>query len=108
MFNQLEHEALMRLMTYATGYTSDSQRIAHWLQEWERAENLRTVKAHVSGLAAAHALDVTKVARAAKRDGARPTTLGRAEYAYNMQNIERAHPLPGVNPFPRTHMVSWV
>ena len=96
MFNQLEHEALMRLMTYATGHTPDSQRIAHWLQEWERAENLRTVKAHVSGLAAAHALDVTKVARAAKRDGARPTTLGRAEYAYNMQNIERAHPLPSV------------
>ena len=96
MFNQLEHEALMRLMTYATGHTTDSQRIAHWLQEWERAENLRTVKAHVSGLAAAHALDVTKVARAAKRDGARPTTLGRAEYAYNMQNIERAHPLPSV------------
>ena len=96
MFNQLEHEALMRLMTYATGYTADSRRIAHWLQEWERAENLRTGKAHVSGLAAAHALDVTKVARAAKRDGARPTTLGRAEYAYNMQNIERAHPLPSV------------
>ena len=58
--------------------------------------NLRTVKAHVPGLAAAHALDVTKVARAAKRDGARPTTLGRDEYAYNMQNIERAHPLPSV------------
>ena len=96
MFSQLEHEALMRLMTYATGHTPDSQRIAHWLQEWERAENLRTVKAHVSGLAAAYALDVTKVARAAKRDGARPTTLGRAEYAYNMQNIERAHPLPSV------------
>ncbi|MGP1676928.1 MAG: hypothetical protein ACTS8S_10890 [Giesbergeria sp.] len=96
MFNQLEHGALMRLMTYATGHTPDSQRIAHWLQEWERAENLRTVKAHVSGLAAAHALDVTKVARAAKRDGARPTTLGRDEYAYNMQNIERAHPLPSV------------
>ncbi|MBN3201297.1 hypothetical protein H5A20_21700 [Pectobacterium brasiliense] len=96
MFNQLEHEALMRLMTYATGHTADSQRIAHWLQEWERAENLRTVKAHVPGLAAAHALDVTKVARAAKRDGARPTTLGRDEYAYNMQNIERAHPLPSV------------
>ena len=96
MFNQLEHEALMRLMTHATGHTPDSQRIAHWLQEWERAENLRTVKPHVSGLAAAHALDVTKVARAAKRDGARPTTLGRAEYAYNMQNIERAHPLPSV------------
>lgn len=96
MFNQLEHEALMRLMTYAAGHTPDSQRIAHWLQDWERAEDLRTVKAHVSGLAAAHALDVTKVALAAKRDGARPTTLGRAEYAYNMQNIERAHPLPSV------------
>lgn len=96
MFNQLEHEALMRLMTYATGYTPDSQRIAHWLQEWEQAENPRTVKTHVPGLAAAHAIDVTKVAHAAKRDGARPTTLGRDEYAYNMQNIERAHPLPSV------------
>ena len=96
MFNQLEHEALMRLMTHATGYTPDSQRIAHWLQEWEHAENPRMAKAHVPGLAAAHALDVTKVASAAKRDGARPTTLGRDEYAYNMQNIERAHPLPSV------------
>lgn len=96
MFNQLEHEALMRLMNYATGYTPDSRRIAHWLQEWERAENLHTVKSHVPGLAAAHALDVMKVVRAAKRDSAKPTTLGRDEYAYNMQNIERAHPLPSV------------
>ena len=96
MFSQLEHEALMRLMTHATGYTPDSQRIAHWLQEWEHAENPRRAKAHVPGLAAAHAIDVAKVASAAKRDGARPTTLGRDEYAYNMQNIERAHPLPSV------------
>ena len=56
MFSQLEHEALMRLMTYATGYTPDSQRIAHWLQEWEHAENPRMAKAYVPGLAAAHAL----------------------------------------------------
>jgi len=96
MFSQLEHEALVRLMTYATGYTSDSQRIAHWLQEWEQAENPRMAKAYVPRLAAAHGLDVTKVARAAKRDGARPTTLGRGEYAYYMQNIERSHPLPAV------------
>lgn len=96
MFSQLEHEALMRLMTHATGYTPDSRLIAHWLQEWEQAENPRTAKAHVPGLSAAHALDVTKVAHAAKRDGARPTTLGRDEYAYNMQNIERAHPLLSV------------
>ena len=96
MFNQLEHEALMRLMTHATGYTPDSRRIAHWLQEWERADNPRTAKTHVPGLAASHALDVAKVAHAAKRDGARPTTLGRIEYAYNMQNIERAYPLPSL------------
>lgn len=69
MFSQLEHEALMRLMTYATGHTPDSQRIAHWLQEWEHAENPRTAKAYVPGLAAAYALDVAKVAKAAKRDG---------------------------------------
>ena len=93
MFSQLEHEALMRLMTYATGHTPDSQRIAHWLQEWEHAENPRTAKAYVPGLAAAYALDVAKVAKAAKRDGDRPMTLGRLEYAHNMQNIERLYPL---------------
>lgn len=96
MFNQLEHEALMRLMTHATGYTPDSPRIAHWLQEWERADNPRTVKAHVPGLGSAHAFDVTTVAKAAKRNGSRPTTLGRVEYAYTMQNIERAYPLPSL------------
>ena len=100
MFNQLEHEALMRLMTYATGHTPDSQRIAHWLQEWEHAENPRTAKAYVPGLAAAYALDVAKVARAAKRDGDRPMTLGRLEYAHNMQNIERLYPLPSLEQEP--------
>ncbi|MCK9468435.1 MAG: hypothetical protein M0Q49_03365 [Porticoccaceae bacterium] len=96
MFSQLEHEALMRLMTHATGYTPDSRLIAHWLQEWEQADNPRTAKSHVPGLAASHALDVAKVANAAKRDGARPTTLGRIEYGYNMQNIGRAYPLPSL------------
>ena len=100
MFNQLEHEALMRLMTYATGHTPDSQRIAHWLQEWEHAENPRTAKAYVPGLAAAYALDVAKVAKAAKRDGDRPMTLGRLEYAHNMQNIERLYPLPSLEQEP--------
>ncbi len=100
MFSQLEHEALMRLMTYATGHTPDSQRIAHWLQEWEHAENPRTAKAYVPGLAAAYALDVAKVARAAKRDGDRPMTLGRLEYAHNMQNIERLYPLPSLEQEP--------
>ena len=47
-------------------------------------------------LAAVYALDVSKVAKAAKRDGDRPTTLGRLEYAYNMQNIARAYPLPSL------------
>jgi hypothetical protein len=96
MFNQLEHEALMRLMTHATGYTPDSRRIAHWLQEWEHADNPRTVKTHVPDLAASHAFDVAKVSSAARRDGARPTTLGRVEYAYRMEHIERAYPLPSV------------
>ena len=100
MFSQLEHEALMRLMTYATGLMPDSQRIAHWLQEWEHAENPRTAKAYVPGLAAAYALDVAKVARAAKRDGDRPMTLGRLEYAHNMQNIERLYPLPSLEQEP--------
>ena len=100
MFSQLEHEALMRLMTYATGLMPDSQRIAHWLQEWEHAENPRTAKAYVPGLAAVYALDVSKVAKAAKRDGDRPTTLGRLEYAYNMRNIERVYPLPSLEQEP--------
>ena len=94
MFSQSEHEAMMRLMTYATGYTPDSRRIAHWLQEWERTDNPRTVKSQVPNLSREHALDVAQVARAAKREGARPTTLGRMEYAYNMENIARAYPLP--------------
>ena len=100
MFSQLEHEALMRLMTYATGHTPDSQRIAHWLQEWEHAENPCTAKAYVPGLAAAYALDVAKVARAAKRAGDRPMTLGRLDYAHNMQNIERLYPLPSLEQEP--------
>ena len=92
MFDQLEHEALMRLMTHATGYTPDSRRIAHWLQQWERTDPLHTLKTHAQGLSAAHALDVQTVARAALRDGLRPTTLSRVEYVYNMQNIARCHP----------------
>ena len=51
MFSQLEHEALMRLMTHATGYVPDSRRIAHWLQEWEQTGNPRGIKAKVPGLA---------------------------------------------------------
>ena len=93
MFSQQEHEALMRLMTHATGYTPDSQRIAHWLQAWERTDNPRTISPHVSGLASSHAADVATVADAARRDGTRPTTLGRDEYGYSMQNIARAYPL---------------
>ena len=100
MFSQLEHEALMRLMTYATGHTPDSQRIAHWLQEWEHAENRGAAKVHVPGLAAVYALDVVRVAKAAKRNGGRPTKLGRLEYANNMRNIERAYPLPSLEQEP--------
>lgn len=84
----------MRLMTHAIGYTPDSQLIAYWLQEWNRTDNLRTIRQYVPGLAASHAADVVVVARAAKRDDVRPTTLGRVEYIYKMQNIEDAYPLP--------------
>ena len=96
MFSQLEHEALMRLMTHATGYVPDSRRIAHWLQEWEQTGNPRGIKAKVPGLASDHAKDVQEVAQAAKRTGAKPSTLGRLEYSYNMENIARAYPLPSM------------
>lgn len=96
MFSQLEHEALMRLMTHATGYTSDSRRIAHWLQEWEQAEHPLVMKTQVPCLAVAHSLDMVTVSRAALRYGLRPTTLGRVEYVYNMQNIARCHPFSGL------------
>lgn len=94
MFDRLEHEALMRLMTHATGYVPDSRRIAHWLQEWERSDNPRAIKAKVPGLASDHARDVQTLVQAAKRTGAKPSTLGRLEYRYNMENIARAYPLP--------------
>lgn len=96
MFSQQEHEALMRLMTHATGHTSDSQRIAYWLQAWERADNPRTISPHVPKLASSHAADVATVTDAARRGGTRPTMLGRNEYGYTMQNIGRAYPLPAM------------
>lgn len=92
MFTQLEHEALMRLMTHATGHTTDSRQIAHWLQEWDQAEHPRAVRTQVPFLSVAHALDMATVSQAALRNGLRPTTVGRAEYVYNMQNIARCHP----------------
>lgn len=94
MFTLMEHDALMRLMRLSTGYVPDSKRIAHWLQEWERSANPRTIKARVSGLSDYNARDVQEVAQAAKRTGAKPSTLGRLEYCYNMENIARAYPLP--------------
>lgn len=84
----------MRLMTHATGFVPDSRRIAHWLQEWEQADDPRNIKANVPGLAPDHVRDVREVAQAAKRTGAKPSTLGRLEYGYNMENIARAYPLP--------------
>lgn len=92
MFSQLEHEALMRLMTHATGYTTDSRRIAYWLQQWEQAGHPRAVNKQVPLLSAAHALDVATVSRAALRNGLRPTTVGHVESVYNIQNIARCHP----------------
>lgn len=94
MFSQQEHEALMRLMTHATGYTPDSQRIAHWLQVWERTDNPCTISSHVPKVAPSHAADVATVADAVRRDGTKPTTLGRDEYGYTMRNIAQVYPLP--------------
>ena len=96
MFTLMEHDALLRLMRLSTGFISDSRRIAHWLQEWERSANPRAVKTQVPGLASDHARDVQTVAQAAKRTGAKPSTLGRLEYGYNMENIARAYPLPSM------------
>ncbi len=94
MFTLMEHDALMRLMRLSTGYVPDSRRVAHWLQEWERSANPRAIKARVSGVSDLTARDVREVAQAAKRTGAKPSTLGRLEYGYNMENIARAYPLP--------------
>lgn len=96
MFRQAEHEALMRLMTHATGYVPDSRRIAHWLQEWERSANPRAIKARVSGLSDHTARDMQEVTQAAKRTGAKPSTLDRLEYDYSMERIARAYPLPSM------------
>lgn len=91
MFEQAEHEALMRLMTHALGHVDDSKRIAHWLLEWEQGHGIAP---RVPNLAFEHAKDVKTVVRAAKRTKAKPSTLDRLEYGYKMENIERAYPLP--------------
>ncbi|WP_197457455.1 hypothetical protein [Crenobacter luteus] len=96
MFGNAEHAALMRLMRYALGFVPDSRRIAHWLQAWERAEDPRDIPDHVSGLATDHARDVRLLAQAAQATWAKPSTLGRREYVFNMENIARAHPLPAM------------
>lgn len=96
MFNQLEHQALLRLMRISTGYIPDSKPIAHWLQEWERSENPRGIKPKVRGISGSIASDVQSVAQAAQRTGAKPSTLGRLEYRYNIENIARIYPLPVV------------
>lgn len=94
MFELAEHHALIRLMTRATGFNDGSPRIAHWLQEWDRSANPRTITPRVPGLSGIDATDVQEVAKAAKRTGAKPSTLGRLEYLYKMENIARAYPLP--------------
>lgn len=94
MFDLQEHHALLRLMTRATGGGTDSERIAHWLQEWERSANPRAIKSRVPGLSGFDARDVQEVAQAAKRTGAKPSTLERLEYGYSMERIARAYPLP--------------
>lgn len=96
MFNQLEHEALLRLMRISTGYVPDSKPVAHWLQEWERSDNPRSIKARVHGLSGGIASDVRDVARAANRTGDKPSTMGRLEYSYSMENIARIYPLPAL------------
>lgn len=94
MFSMIEHDALMRLMRLSTGYVPDSKPVAHWLQEWERSDTPRAIKAWVVGLSDCNARDVKEVAQAANRTGAKPSTLGRREYLNNMDNIARAYPLP--------------
>ncbi|WP_338880031.1 hypothetical protein WHX56_01035 [Achromobacter veterisilvae] len=94
MFTLMEHDALLRLMRLSTGGISDSQSVAHWLQEWERSDNPRAIKARLSGLSDHTTRDVQAVAQAARRTGAKPSTLGRLEYRYNMENTARAYPLP--------------
>ncbi|HHG5409336.1 TPA: hypothetical protein ACPWQ6_005979 [Pseudomonas aeruginosa] len=94
MFTLMEHDALLRLMRLSTGFIPESQRVAHWLQEWERSGKPRAVEA--PGFPGYIASDMQEVARAAKRTGAKPSTLGRLEYSYNMENIARAYPLPSM------------
>lgn len=97
MFTLMEHDALLRLMRLSTGFISDSRRVAHWLQEWELLENPGAIKALVSDLSDHTARDVRIVAQAAKRTGAKPSTLGRLEYRYNMEYIARAYPLQAMD-----------
>lgn len=96
MFTRIEHDALLRLMRLSTGYVPDSKPVAHWLQEWERSDNPRAIKARVSGLSDHNARDVKDVVRAANRTGAKPSTLDRLEYRNNMENIARIYPLPAL------------
>jgi len=90
----MENHALLRLMRLSTGHVPDSKPVAYWLQEWEQSNTPRSIKTHVPGLASDHASDVQAVAQAAKRTGAKPSTLDRLEYRNNMENIARIYPLP--------------
>lgn len=69
MFTLMEHDALLRLMRISTGFIPDSRRVAHWLQEWERSDNPRAIRARASGLSGHTARDMQEVAQAAKRTG---------------------------------------
>jgi len=84
MFTLMEHDALLRLMRLSTGFISDSRRVAHWLQEWERSANPRAIKARVSGLSDHTARDMQEVAQAAKRTGAKPSTLALCRFQWEL------------------------
>lgn len=94
MFGLEEHHALLRLMTRATGWGDDGERIAHWLQEWERSANPRAIKSRVPGLTGRLTADVQTIAQAVKQTGLKPSMLGHPEYDCKMETIARNHPLP--------------
>lgn len=94
MFTIMENHALLRLMRLSTGHVPDSRPVAYWLQEWEQSNAPRSIKTQVPGITSGNARDVQAVAQAAKRTGAKPSTLGRLEYRNNMENIARIYPLP--------------
>lgn len=93
MFTINEHHALLRLMRVSMGGVSDSKPIAHWLQQWDRMNDPASLTALQADLVFSRARDVEEITLAAKRTGAKPSTLGRREYENFMEIIARSYPL---------------